>query len=74
MPVYPTEPLLSTEPRGDPPDPAQPCCPGCGSRLRFRGQREFLSIWEYERGDCPVTLTEVLDPDAPPARRGGHRV
>jgi hypothetical protein len=64
-------------PRGDPPaadrpDPMEPTCPACGSRLRYRGRRKSVTVWSCEASDCPTVLVEMLD-HGTPIRRGGRR-
>jgi ribosomal protein L37AE/L43A len=51
--------------------PPDPVCPGCGSRLRYRGRRKSVVVWECEDPGCPTMLVEMLDPGAPARRKGG---
>jgi hypothetical protein len=59
------EPVLRDEPSED-----EQACPLCGSRARFKGRRNRLTIWECVDGACLVGIFEVAD--LVPARpRGG---
>ena len=55
-----------TPPGQDPLDELGPSCAGCGRRLRYRGRRDKLVIYECEDEACPVVLVELFD-----RKRGG---
>lgn len=60
--------IPSQAPPDDDPDRS---CAACGRCLRYRGRRGKTLIFECENPACPVTLAEILDPGADPARRRG---
>jgi hypothetical protein len=54
--------IQQTPPVGQPPGEEKTTCAGCGARLRYHGRRGKTTVFECDNPDCPVGLTEVLNP------------
>lgn len=64
--------LFPMDPESQPPA-GEPECPGCGSRVRYRGRHGARTVWECQEPSCPVTLFDRIDSGSVQAQRPGAR-